>query len=290
MNANGRDLINQIQKKFPELSKSQKLIAQYIIENYDKAAFMTASKLADKVGVSESTVVRFADALGLDGYPQLRKGLEDIIKLKLTTVQRVELAGEYSDGGSILKKVLGIDMNNIRVTLENIDYDIFQQVVNEICKAEKIYIVGLRSSMSLADYFGFYLNLILDNVKIVHHGISNIFDQVFRVSKTDIVIGIGFPRYSMQTVDALSYVKEQGVTIVGITDSLSSPIAKLADYTLTAKSDMMSFVDSLVAPLSLINALVVAIGMFEKEEITEHLNVLEDIWKKYNVYQRWNQG
>ena len=290
MNADRRDLINHIQKKFSELSKSQKLIAQYIIENYDKAAFMTASKLADKVGVSESTVVRFADALGLDGYPQLRKGLEDIIKLKLTTVQRVELAGEYSDGGSILKKVLEIDMNNIRATLENIDHDIFQQVVNEICGAKKIYIVGLRSSMSLADYFGFYLNLILDNVKIVHHGISNIFDQVFRVSKTDVVIGIGFPRYSLQTVDALSYVKEQGVTIVGITDSLSSPIASLADYTLTAKSDMMSFVDSLAAPLSLINALIVAIGMFEKEEITEHLNVLEDIWKKYNVYQRWNQG
>ncbi len=290
MNADRRDLINHIQNKFSELSKSQKLIAQYIIENYDKAAFMTASKLADKVGVSESTVVRFADALGLDGYPQLRKGLEDIIKLKLTTVQRVELAGEYSDGGSILKKVLEIDMNNIRATLENIDHDIFQQVVNEICGAKKIYIVGLRSSMSLADYFGFYLNLILDNVKIVHHGISNIFDQVFRVSKTDVVIGIGFPRYSLQTVDALSYVKEQGVTIVGITDSLSSPIASLADYTLTAKSDMMSFVDSLVAPLSLINALIVAIGMFEKEEITEHLNVLEDIWKKYNVYQKWNQG
>lgn len=290
MNADRRDLINHIQNKFSELSKSQKLIAQYIIENYDKAAFMTASKLADKVGVSESTVVRFADALGLDGYPQLRKGLEDIIKLKLTTVQRVELAGEYSDGGSILKKVLEIDINNIRATLENIDHDIFQQVVNEICGAKKIYIVGLRSSMSLADYFGFYLNLILDNVKIVHHGISNIFDQVFRVSKADVVIGIGFPRYSLQTVDALSYVKEQGVTIVGITDSLSSPIASLADYTLTAKSDMMSFVDSLAAPLSLINALIVAIGMFEKEEITEHLNVLEDIWKKYNVYQRWNQG
>lgn len=136
----------------------------------------------------------------------------------------------------------------------------------------------------------FYLNLILDNVKIVHHGISNIFEQVFRVSKTDIVIGIGFPRYSMQTVDALSYVKEQGVTIVGITDSLLSPIANLADYTLTAKSNMASFVDSLVAPLSLINALIVAIGMCEKEKITEHFNTLEGIWKKYNVYQGRNQG
>lgn len=290
MNENKRDLINQIQKEFSKLSKGQKLIAQYIIENYDKAAFMTASKLADKVGVSESTVVRFANALGFDGYPQLQKGLEEIIKIKLTTVQRVEMAGEYSDGGSVLKKVLRADMDNIRATLEKIDCDIFQQVVNKICEAEKIYIVGLRSSMALADYFGFYLNLILDNVKIVHHGISNIFEQVFRVSKADVVIGIGFPRYSMQTVDALSYVKEQGVTIVGITDSLLSPIASLADYTLTAKSNMASFVDSLVAPLSLINALIVAVGMCEKEEITEHFNTLEEIWKKYNVYQRRNQG
>lgn len=290
MNGNKKDLINEIQKRFSELSKGQKLIARYIMENYDKAAFMTASKLADKVGVSESTVVRFANALGFDGYPQLQKDLREIVKIKLTTVQRVEMAGEYSDGSSVLKKVLRADMNNINATLENIDYDMFQKVVNEICEAENKYIVGLRSSMALADYFGFYLNLVLDNVKIVHHGISNIFEQMFRVSKTDIVIGIGFPRYSIQTVDALSYVKEQGVTIIGITDSLSSPIAGLADYTLTAKSDMVSFVDSLVAPLSLINALIVAVGMYEKEEITEHLNSLEEIWKKYNVYQRRNQS
>lgn len=290
MDENKGDLINEIQKRFSELSKGHKLIAQYIIENYDKAAFMTASKLAHKVGVSESTVVRFANALGLDGYPQLQRGLEEVIRTKLTTVQRVEMAGEYSDGELVLKKVLRADIDNIRVTLENIDYEVFQQVVNKICKAGKIYIVGLRSSMALADYFGFYLNLILDNVKIVHHGISNIFEQVFMVSETDVVIGIGFPRYSMQTVDALSYVKEQGVTIVGITDSLLSPIANLADYTLTAKSNMASFVDSLVAPLSLINALIVAVGMCEKEKITEHFNTLEEIWKKYNVYQDRNQG
>lgn len=289
MNENKKDLINQIQKRFSKLSKGQKLIARYIIENYDKAAFMTASKLADKVGVSESTVVRFANALGFDGYPQLQKDLKEIVKIKLTTVQRVKMAGEYSDVGLVLKKVLRADMNNIRTTLEKIDYDIFRQVINEICRAEKKYIVGLRSSMALADYFGFYLNLILDNVKIIHHGISNIFEQMFRMDNKDVVIGIGFPRYSMQTVDALSYAKEQGVTIIGITDSLSSPIASLADYTLTAKSDMISFVDSLVAPLSLINALIVAIGMYEKEEITEHFNTLEEIWKKYNVYQKRNQ-
>lgn len=290
MNENKRDLISQIQKRFSKLSKGQKLIAQYIIENYDKAAFMTASKLAEKVGVSESTVVRFAGALGFEGYPQLQKGLEEIIKIKLTTVQRVEMAGEYSDSGSVLKKVLKADMDNIRATLNKVDSNTFQQVVQAICKAERVYIIGLRSSTALADYFGFYLNLILDNVKIVHHGISNIFEQMFRVSHEDVVVGIGFPRYSMQTVDALSYVKEKGATIVGITDSLLSPIANLSDYTLVAKSNMASFVDSLVAPLSLINALIVAVGMCEKEEITDHFNTLEEIWEKYNVYQRRNQN
>ncbi|MBU5677514.1 MurR/RpiR family transcriptional regulator [Alkaliphilus sp. MSJ-5] len=285
-----RDLINQIQKKFPKLSKGQKLIAQYIIENYDKAAFMTASKLANKVGVSESTVVRFANALGFEGYPQLQKGLEEIIKTKLTTVQRVEMASEYSNEGAILKKVLKSDMDNIRTTLEKIDYDVFQQVIDKICSAEKIYIVGLRSSTALADYFGFYLNLILDNVKIVSYGISNIFEQMLRISERDLVIGIGFPRYSIQTVDALTYAKEQGATIVGITDSLLSPLASIADYPLTAKSNMASFVDSLVAPLSLINALIVAVGMREKDEITEYFNKLEGIWEKYNVYERKNQS
>ncbi|QUH21674.1 MurR/RpiR family transcriptional regulator [Alkaliphilus sp. B6464] len=290
MDESKRDLINQIQKKFPKLSKGQKLIAQYIIENYDKAAFMTASKLANKVGVSESTVVRFANALGFEGYPQLQKGLEEIIKTKLTTVQRVEMASEYSNEGAILKKVLKSDMDNIRATLEKIDYDVFQQVIDKICSAEKIYIVGLRSSTALADYFGFYLNLILDNVKIVSYGISNIFEQMLRISERDLVIGIGFPRYSIQTVDALTYAKEQGATIVGITDSLLSPLASIADYPLTAKSNMASFVDSLVAPLSLINALIVAVGMREKDEITEYFNRLEGIWEKYNVYERKDQS
>ncbi len=290
MNENKNDLIDQIQKRFSSLSKGQKLIAQYIIENYDKAAFITASKLADRVGVSESTVVRFADALGFDGYPQLQKNLKEIVKTKLTTVQRVEMVNGYSDADSVLKKVLRADMNNIRATLEKVDPDAFQKAVDKICGADKKYIVGLRSSMALADYFGFYLNLVLDNVKIVHHGVSNIFEQMFRVSDSDVVIGIGFPRYSVQTVDALSYAKEHGVTIIGITDSLSSPIARLSDHTLIAKGNMISFVDSLVAPLSLINALIIAIGMHRKEEITEHFDTLEEIWRKYNVYQKRNQG
>lgn len=285
-----RDLIVQIQKSFSKLSKGQKLIAQFIIDNYDKAAFMTASKLGTKVGVSESTVVRFANALDFEGYPELQRALQEIIKTKLTTVQRVEMASEYSNEGAILKKVLKSDMENIRTTLENIDSELFQDVIDQIFKAKKIYIVGLRSSTALAEYLGFYLNLILDNVKIVGYGISDIFEQMLRISKDDLVIGISYPRYSNRTIEAITYAKEQGVPIISITDSLLSPIAGLSDYSLTAKSNMVSFVDSLVAPMSLINALIVAVGMREKEEIREYFNKLENIWYKYNIYDNKNQS
>ncbi len=283
-----KDLILQIQKSFSKMSKGQKLIAQFIIDNYDKAAFMTASKLGIKVGVSESTVVRFANALGFEGYPELQKALQEIIKTKLTTVQRVEMASEYSNEGAILKKVLKSDMDNIRATMDNIDYEDFQSVIDMIFKAEKIYIIGLRSSTALAEYLGFYLSLILDNVKIVGYGISDIFEQMLRISDKDLVIGISFPRYSNRTIEAINYAREAGVPIVGITDSLLSPIAGISDHCLTAKSNMVSFVDSLVAPLSLINALIVAVGMREKDKIRGYFNKLEDIWFRYNVYERRN--
>jgi len=279
-----KDLINQIKKKFSQLSKGQKLIAEYIINNYDKAAFMTASKIGQKVGVSESTVVRFANALGFEGYPQLQRGLQEIIKTKLTTVQRVEMGTQYSNEGDIIRKVLRSDMENIHDTLDNIDYDIFQKVINEIFLADKIYIVGLRSSTALAEYFGFYLNMILDNVRIVGYGVSDIFEQTLRVTENDLVIGISFPRYSNRTIEALRYIKEQNIKIVGITDTVLSPLNEICDYTLTAKSNMASFVDSLVAPLSLINAIIVAVGMREKDEITEYFNKLENIWERYNIY------
>ncbi|SCZ01371.1 transcriptional regulator, RpiR family [Alkaliphilus peptidifermentans DSM 18978] len=286
MEENKKDLLLQIQKNFSKLSKGQKLIAQFIIDNYDKAAFMTASKLGIKVGVSESTVVRFANALGFEGYPELQKALQEIIKTKLTTVQRVEMASEYSNEGAILKKVLKSDMDNIRSTLENIDYEEFQEVVDKIFEAKKIYIIGLRSSTALAEYLGFYLNLILDNVKIVGYGISDIFEQMLRISKDDLVICISYPRYSNRTIEVVNHAREEGVPIIGITDSLLSPIANISDYCLTAKSNMVSFVDSLVAPLSLINALIIAVGMREKEEIREYFNKLENIWYKYNIYDR----
>ena len=279
-----KDLINQVKKKFSKLSKGQKLIAEYIINNYDKAAFMTASKIGQKVGVSESTVVRFANALEFEGYPQLQRGLQEIIKTKLTTVQRVEMGTQYSNEGDIIQKVLRSDMENIHDTLDNIDYDIFQKVINEILLADKIYIVGLRSSTALAEYFGFYLNMILDNVRIVGYGVSDIFEQTLRVTENDLVIGISFPRYSNRTIEALRYIKEQNINIVGITDTVLSPLNEICDYTLTAKSNMASFVDSLVAPLSLINAIIVAVGMREKDEITEYFDKLENIWERYNIY------
>ncbi|ABR48783.1 transcriptional regulator, RpiR family [Alkaliphilus metalliredigens QYMF] len=281
-----RNLIMEIQKRFSKLSKGQKLIAQYIIDNYDKAAFMTASKLGDKVGVSESTVVRFANAMDFEGYPQLQRGLQEIIKTKLTTVQRVEMAREYPDEIEALKKVLKSDMDNIRSTLDSIDHEVFLEVIDLIFKADKIYIIGLRSSTALAEYLGFYLNLVLDNVKIISYGISDLFEQMLRVSDKDLVIAISFPRYSNRTLQTVKYAKEQGVPIVGITDSLLSPLADIADHSLTAKSNMLSFVDSLVAPLSLINAIIVAVGMREKEEVTDYFNKLEEIWEKYNIYDR----
>jgi DNA-binding MurR/RpiR family transcriptional regulator len=284
-----KDLIKTIQKSYPRLSKGQKLIAEFITKNYDKAAFMTASKLGNKVGVSESTVVRFANALGYDGYPKLQKELQELIKTKLTTVQRLEMSKDYTNEGAALKKVLKADMDNIRATIEEMDYEVFQKVVNCIFNAKRIYIIGLRSSTALAEYLGFYLNLILDNVRIVTSGVSDVFEQMLRVGSEDLVIGISFPRYSSTTLDALLYTKEQGALVVGITDSQVSPIASIADYTLTARSNMASFVDSLVAPLSLINALVVAVGMREKEEISTTFDKLERIWEKHNVYNNKNR-
>lgn len=279
-----KDLITIIQEQFPKLSKGQKLIAQFILSNYDKAAFMTAGKLGEKVGVSESTVVRFADALGFDGYPKLQRALQELIKTKLTTVQRVEMSKEYSSDWTILKKVLKSDIDNIRATLDEIEEESFQNTINKILEAKKIYIVGLRSSTVIAEYLGFYLNLILDNVNIVSYGISDVFEQILKVGKGDLVIGVSFPRYSKKTFELHNYAKEQGASVVALTDSVLAPISTIADETLIIKSNMASFVDSLVAPLSVANALIVAIGMRKKDEIKEYFDRLEYIWKEFNVY------
>jgi len=285
-----KDLLRLIKSKYPRLSKGQKLISEYILKNYDKAAFMTAAKLGAAVGVSESTVVRFATELGFSGYPKLQKALQELIKNKLTTVQRLELSEEYSNVGYALKGVLKADIENIRSTFEKINYNTFEEVVNKIFEAKRIYILGLRSSTALAEFLGFYLNIILQNVKTVGYGISDIFEQMINVGEGDLVIGIGFPRYASRTIDALSFTKDRGAVVVAITDSLLSPLASKADYTLIAQSNMASFVDSLVAPLSVINALIISVGMREKNNITDVFNNLEEIWTNYNVYSYNNRN
>ncbi|MDS0524446.1 MurR/RpiR family transcriptional regulator [Clostridium sp. SHJSY1] len=284
VNEQVKDLMKIIQIKFQRLSKGQKLIAEYILKNYDKAAFMTAAKLGDSVGVSESTVVRFSNELGFSGYPKLQKALQELIKNKLTTVQRLELSKDFISTGDALKGVLKADMENIRATLEKINPYTFDEVLNSIFKAKTIYIIGLRSSTALAEFLGFYLNIILQNVRIVSYGISDIFEQMINVREGDLVIGIGFPRYATKTIDVLDFSKKRGAEVLAITDSLLSPLAAKADYTLIAQSNMASFVDSLVAPLSIINALIIAVGMREKENISDIFENLEQIWQDYNVY------
>lgn len=279
-----QDLMRTIQQKFSRLSKGQKLIAEYILKHYDKAAFMTAAKLGVSVDVSESTVVRFASELGFSGYPKLQKALQELIKNKLTTVQRLEISNNLISEENALKGVLKSDMENIRTTLEKIDHKAFEEVVDSIFAAKKIYIIGLRSSTALSEFLGFYLNLILDNVNIVAYGMSDIFEQLINISDEDLVIGIGFPRYATRTIEALNYAQSKGTKVVAITDSLLSPLATKADYTLIAQSNMASFVDSLVAPLSVINALIVAVGLREKEKISTTFENLENIWKEYQVY------
>lgn len=278
------DLMRTIQIKFPRLSKGQKLIAEYILNHYDKAAFMTAARLGISVGVSESTVVRFADELGFDGYPKLQKALQELIKNKLTTVQRIELSNDFISEESALKSVLKSDMENIRATLEKINPNTFEEVINSIFEAKNIYIIGLRSSTTLAEFLGFYLNLILDNVKVVGYGISDTFEQMINISEKDIIIGIGFPRYATRTIKALAFAQSRNAKVIAITDSLLSPLATNADYTLIAQSNMASFVDSLVAPLSVINALIVSVGLREKQKISNTFNDLEKIWAEYQVY------
>ncbi|MDD6796261.1 MAG: MurR/RpiR family transcriptional regulator [Clostridiaceae bacterium] len=286
----GKDLMRLIQIRFSRLSKGQKRIAEYILKNYDKAAFMTAAKLGTSVGVSESTVVRFANELGFSGYPKLQKALQELIKNKLTTVQRLELSNDFVTNGDALKGVLKADMENIRATLEKINPYTFEQVLNSIFKAKNIYIIGLRSSTALSEFLGFYLNIILQNVRVVSYGISDIFEQMINVKEGDLVIGIGFPRYAAKTIDVLDFSKAKGAEVVAITDSLLSPLASKSDYTLIAQSNMASFVDSLVAPLSVINALIIAVGMREKEDVSEIFGSLEQIWQDYNVYSYNNRN
>lgn len=281
------DLITKIQSELPGFSKGQKQIARFILEHYDKAAFMTASRLGVTVGVSESTVVRFATELGYDGYPHLQRALQEMIRNKLTSVQRMEVAGDRMGGRDVLQTVLHADTDMIRVTLDEIDRDAFQGAVDALMGAKRIYILGVRSSSALASFLGFYFNLLFENVTLVHtNSVSEIFEQVLRVGPGDVLFGISFPRYSKRTLSAMKYARDRGARVIALTDSQLSPLARVADHVLLARSDMASFVDSLVAPLSVINALIVAVGMSRRDEIEQTFNKLERIWEEYDVYEK----
>lgn len=287
MKTKSYDVIKKIQERMSDMSKGHKLIAGYIINHYDKAAFLTAARLGAAVGVSESTVVRFAIELGYEGYPKLQKMLQELIKNKLTAIQRIEVTSTRLNEDNILKSVLQADMEKIKITMDNIDQDSFRKIVDSILNANKIYILGVRSSAPLASFMGFYFNLIFDNVRLVHTtSVSEMFEQVLRASAGDVVIGISFPRYSKRTTKAMQFVKSQGAKVIAITDSKESPLAAFADLCITARSDMASFVDSLVAPLSVINAIIVAIGMRKKESVYNTFEKLEKIWEEYQIYEK----
>ena len=268
-------------------SKGQKRIAAFILENYDKAAFMTASRLGQLAGVSESTVVRFASELGYDGYPGMRKALQDTIRSRLTSVQRIEVARETMDEENVLESVLMADIDKLHITLDECSRESFNQTVEQIVNARHIYIVGMRSSTCLANFLGFYLNLLLENVHIIQDtAVSEVYEQIIRIREGDVFIGISYPRYSSRTVRAMKFAKTAGAHVIGITDGEASPFVGVADTLLYAKSDMVSFLDSLVAPLSLINALIVSVGLRSKENISDTFKRLETIWAEYDVYER----
>lgn len=282
-----KDVLSRIENQMGTFSKGQRLIANFILNSYDKAAFMTANKLGNTVKVSESTVVRFATELGYDGYPAMQKALRDIVRNKLTAIQRIEVANDRMRDQDVLSMVMHADAENIRATMEGVDRASFEQAVSAILEARKVYIIGVRSASALADFLGYYFNMMLEDVIVVRiNSFSEVFEQILRVGEKDAVIGISFPRYSKRTVKAMGYAKDQGATTIAITDSDASPLTEIADYALMANSDMASFVDSLAAPLSLVNALIVAVSRKKNEELSGTFIKLEQVWDEYQVYQK----
>lgn len=280
-----QSLLTRIETMMPSLSKGQKLIAKFIEEQYDKAAFMTAAKLGETVGVSESTVVRFATEIGYDGYPKLQNAMQEMIRDKLTSVQRIEVTDKRIGTESVLENVLNQDIDKIRRTIEETSRGDFRQAVDAFVNAKNIYIFAVRSSSALASFLGYYFELIFGNVRIVSTtSKAQIYEKMFRISHKDAIIGISFPRYSSSAVEAMKFAKDRGASVIALTDSMVSPLVAPADYVLIARSDMASIVDSLVAPLSLINALIVATVLRKKGDVVNTFKDLERVWSQYGVY------
>lgn len=281
------DILSLLEAHSAGFSKGQRRIAAVITESYDKAAFMTASRLGKLAGVSESTVVRFAVDLGFEGYPQMQKAMQEMVLNRLTSVQRIGIANDRLIDQDVVSMVLHADAEKLRQTDETIDRQVFQTSVDAILKARKIYVIGVRSVSALAKFFGYYLNYMFDNVHLVTtSGAGEIFEKLVGVSSEDAVIAFSFPRYSTSTIKAAEYCRSVGATVIGITNSQLSPLGQICDHVLVAKSDMASFVDSLVAPLSLVNALIVALASRREASLQKTLDTLEHVWEEYNVYEK----
>lgn len=285
------DILTRIEDMVPEFSKGQKLIASFLLANFERAAYMTASRLGEEAGVSESTVVRFAGEIGLSGYPELQRELQESVRKRLTSVQRIEVANKRLMGKDIPSAVLSSDMENIKFTMENLDRRSFDDAVQAILDARMIYLIGMRSASCLAEFMNHYLSLVFDNVRLVHTTSgSEIFEQLRTLGPDDVMIAVSFPRYSSRIVNAVSFACECGAKVIALTDNKLSPIAQNAYAVLEARSDMASFVDSLAAPLSVINALIAAVGMKKQEEVSATLGGLEKVWARYNVYDAQAKG
>ena len=285
------DIMSVLQEKAPTFSKGQKKIAQYITEAYDKAAFMTANKLGKTVGVSESTVVRFAVDLGFEGYPSMQKAMQEMVMNRLTSVQRIEVANDRLGDQDVIDMVVHADMEKLRQTGETVSRDEFAASVNAILKAKRIYILGVRSVAPLANFLGYYLNYMFNNVHVISgYSAGEMFEKIVGVKHDDVVVAFSFPRYSASTTKAAKYCHSTGATIIGFTDSRQSPLGQCCDHVLISKSDMMSLVDSLVAPLSIVNALIVAIASKREKELSRTFENLERIWDEYNVYEKQVDG
>ena len=283
--SNVNELNNRINARYSSMSKGQKMLANYITDNYDKAVFLTAAKLGEIVGVSESTVVRFAMCLGYKGYPDFQKALEEMVRNKLNTVQRMEVTYGRIQESNVLQTVLSADAEKIKETIENIDEAAFRSAVDTILQARKIYIVGIRSCAPLASFLAFYLNQMFEDVILLHtNSASELFEQMVYIDEKDVIIGISFPRYSMRTLKALEFANNRNAKVITLTDSVHSPMNLYSSCNLIAKSDMASIVDSLVAPLSVINALIVSLCMRKQDEVASTLEMLEHIWDEYQVY------
>ena len=282
-----QNLLARITAQMSGFSRGQRLIAQYILEHYDRAAYLTASRLGALVAVSESTVVRFANELGFAGYPEMQRALQELARTNLTAAQRMEVADNLLDPQNVLDKVLGSDADKIRHTLDAIDRSAFDAAVEKIVSARNIYILGVRSAAALAEFLTFNFRMMFDNVRAVEGKTgTEIFEQLLNVGPEDVLIAISFPRYSKRTVSAVEFAHDAGADVVALTDSVTSPLAKGADQLLIASSDMASFVDSLVAPLSIINAMIAAVSMRRHDEVAKRLHRLEKIWDEYDVYDK----